>query len=111
MVKLAGMEGTPADEMRDGEGSSPAQAAGDPALMCPIHNVPWFKKGKMRDFAHPQDGGWCNQAVVMAAQKAIAEVAAAPNAIQVAYEVAEVHEPDPEQGQPAFPGTDNDLPS
>ena len=29
--------------------------------MCPVHHVPFFKKGKMKSFAHKtEDGGWCN---------------------------------------------------
>lgn len=29
---------------------------------CKIHNTPFFKKGKMKQYAHPLDnGGWCNE--------------------------------------------------
>ena len=35
----------------------------DSALMCPIHKTEWFKRGKMRNFAHPigDTKEWCNQ--------------------------------------------------
>jgi hypothetical protein len=49
-----------------------AEQGGD--LLCPIHNVNWFKGGKMRDYAHVVEGEtgprggkvWCNQAEVLA---------------------------------------------
>lgn len=66
VAKLAGFETTPAEEMRSGGGSS---AVSDPLMWCPIHLAEWFKRGKMREFAHPVDGVegprggtvWCNQ--------------------------------------------------
>jgi hypothetical protein len=51
---LAGFEPTPAEEMAEDEN--------DPYI-CPVHRVKWFKKGKMKSYAHPiegSDGQWCN---------------------------------------------------
>ena len=28
---------------------------------CEKHQMNWFKRGKMPRYAHPQDGGWCNE--------------------------------------------------
>jgi len=59
IAKMAGYEPTPADEMRQTEASSPTE-------LCPIHKVAWFKRGRMRDFAHQtEDGGWCNKGDVL----------------------------------------------
>ena len=60
VVQLAGYQPTPANEMPD-EVRNP-----DPSMMCPVHGVAWFKKGKMKDYAHPieNDGvtiAWCNR--------------------------------------------------
>jgi len=70
VAKLAGFEGTTAEEMR---GSSAERTVTDPMMLCPIHNVEWFKRGRMRQSAHPVEGEvgprngavWCNQDDVM----------------------------------------------
>jgi hypothetical protein len=64
VAELAGYSPTPAEEMAGikGIGSSHAD------LICPIHDMLWFKRGKMREYAHPIDGEsgprggtiWCN---------------------------------------------------
>ena len=83
VVVLAGYSPTPAEEMMAApivqRGSTKewpptpiAEQGGD--LLCPIHNVNWFKGGKMRDYAHVVEGEtgprggkvWCNQAEVLA---------------------------------------------
>ena len=59
---LAGFSATPAEEMT-------GVLSTDPQMLCPIHGIEWFKRGKMQDFAHPVDGAkgpkggnvWCNQ--------------------------------------------------
>lgn len=57
VVVLAGYSGTPADEMNN-DAQSPAR--GD--HFCEEHQTDWFKKGKMKDYAHPQGDGepWCD---------------------------------------------------
>ncbi len=57
VVILAGYSPTPAEEMV--EGQKPMQ---DNRYQCPVHKTQWFKKGKMRDYAHPigDTGEWCN---------------------------------------------------
>ena len=57
IVVLAGYEATPAEEM-------PKDAAVAPGskFWCAEHQTAWFKRGRMRGFAHPVDGEseWCN---------------------------------------------------
>lgn len=65
VVVLAGYSPTPAEEMQafdnNAKSTEPVDE-GDPLTYCPLHNVNWFMKGKMRDFAHPmEDGSWCNR--------------------------------------------------
>ena len=48
------------------DGAETAHEAPKPvvaALLCPIHKVEWFKRGKMRNSAHPigDTGQWCNR--------------------------------------------------
>ncbi len=55
---LAGFQPTPASEM--------VNAPADPQdeNYCAEHETVWFKRGKMRNFAHPVNdgsGGWCNR--------------------------------------------------
>ena len=60
VVVLAGYDSTPAEEMH---GAQAKPNVVDTALLCPIHKVEWFKRGRMRDFAHPigDTGQWCNR--------------------------------------------------
>jgi hypothetical protein len=77
VVTLAGYSGTPADEMPQENGSQgqqqgrqqPTQSSG---AMCPVHNIEFFKRGRMKQFAHPIEGtkDWCNQDDVPAANPA-----------------------------------------
>ena len=61
VVILAGYNPTPAEEMT-------GTLEVNPMLLCPAHGVEWFKKGKMRSYAHPVEGEegpkggkvWCN---------------------------------------------------
>jgi hypothetical protein len=79
VVVLAGYSPTPAEEMmaapivqRGSTNTLIADQGGD--LLCPIHNINFFKAGKMRDYAHVVEGEtgprggkvWCNQAEVLA---------------------------------------------
>ena len=56
VVILAGYSPTPAEEMHD------ENAAADSAFFCKEHDTQWFKRGKMRNYAHPIEGtgDWCN---------------------------------------------------
>ena len=65
IVVLAGYEPTPSEEM------NPARMTGDRADednygACPVHHVPFFKKGKMKRPAHNIEGtnAWCNKGEV-----------------------------------------------
>lgn len=68
VVVLAGYEATPADEMRDSDGSSEPQVQLQQrpdrpvGPLCDEHRVAYFKRGKMTGYAHPlEDGtGWHN---------------------------------------------------
>ena len=59
IIVLAGYEATPAEEMA---GSKPPPGAPLDKYFCAEHNTVWFKKGKMRNFAHPigDTGQWCD---------------------------------------------------
>lgn len=63
VVALAGYEATPAEEMPE------ARAEGG-AHWCGEHKTHWFKRGKMKNFAHPvgESGEWCNEPVGKAPQ-------------------------------------------
>ncbi len=64
VASLAGFETTPAEEM-----SGTTALATDSMMVCPSHNIEWFKRGAMKQFAHPIEGEkgprggakWCNQ--------------------------------------------------
>ena len=65
VVVLAGYSATPAEEMIASKANRPNPADGVAELMCPIHNVEWFKRGRMPRFAHPigtdkPAKAWCN---------------------------------------------------
>ena len=55
VAKLAGFEPTPAEEMRAEEGKTKTEH------WCKEHNTAFFKKGKMKAYAHPIEGSdqWC----------------------------------------------------
>ncbi len=59
VVVLAGYSGTPADEMGDD-----AQSSGGGQYWCEAHQAKWFKKGKMKGYAHPlgDNEPWCDMA-------------------------------------------------
>lgn len=57
---LGGFEPTPAEEMRQ-EVTIPAKKDSSSEFYCQKHDFLWFKRGKMRNYAHPlEGGGWCN---------------------------------------------------
>lgn len=58
VVTLAGYAATPAEEMPGaGDGENPEESP----YWCPDHSILWFKRGKMRGYAHPiGEGRWCN---------------------------------------------------
>lgn len=63
VMKLAGYQATPADEMRVGpEAKAVASEPDEDTALCPTHNERWFKSAKMRDWAHKIEGSndWCN---------------------------------------------------
>jgi hypothetical protein len=82
VVVLAGYSPTPAEEMmaapirRGGIKEGPPSLIADQGddMLCPIHQVNFFKAGRMRDYAHVVEGEvgprggkvWCNQAEVLA---------------------------------------------
>ena len=55
---LAGYQPTPAEEM-----TSEGTEHGRTEHFCKIHNTAFFKKGKMKNFAHPigDSGKWCDE--------------------------------------------------
>jgi len=60
VVVLAGYAGTPAEEMIQEKVSEHKEKA---KHWCKEHGVAFFKKGKMRSYAHPigDTGEWCNE--------------------------------------------------
>ena len=57
VVVLAGYSGTPAEEIIQGK---VAQREEKEEHWCEAHQTKWFKKGKMKSYAHPLDTGqWC----------------------------------------------------
>jgi hypothetical protein len=65
VVVLAGYRPTPAEEMT--ENTINQNGTGPSEHWCKIHNTPFFKRGKMKDYAHPvkvdgkDTGKWCNE--------------------------------------------------
>lgn len=61
VVVLANYSATPAEEMT-GTVAKRKEAEADPRFFCALHKTAWFKKGKMRNYAHPigETGDWCN---------------------------------------------------
>jgi len=78
---LAGYEATPAEEISDEPKTT--------EHWCPIHNVPFFKKGKMKSYAHPIEGTdpveWCHE-----------QTETAPEVIEPSTEPVEIGEQKPE---------------
>lgn len=61
---LAGFEPTPASEMKGS--ARPDSASAETAEgygICPVHDEPYFKSGRMKTPAHKLNGGWCNKPV------------------------------------------------
>lgn len=58
-----------------------ASAPADPSMMCPIHGIEWFKKGRMKGHAHKIEGTeeWCN--MPKEAAQAPQEQASAPEVV------------------------------
>jgi len=64
VVTLSGYAATPADEMPQEHGDEPPGPPADPSMFCQEHKTIWFKKGRMKQYAHPLDSGeWCNKPV------------------------------------------------
>lgn len=68
VVVLAGYKPTPAEEMTEGTVSEAVQerrTVDKSEHYCGTHNVNFFKKGRMKEYAHPIDGTepqqWCNE--------------------------------------------------
>ena len=68
VVVLAGYKPTPAEEMSEGtvsEAVKERRTVDKSEHFCTTHNTNFFKKGRMKEFAHPIDGTepqqWCNE--------------------------------------------------
>ena len=72
---LAGFQPTPAEEMMESENKA--------EHWCPIHNTNFFKRGKMKWYAHPVEGQkeWCSEGQAKAPEQAT-EPAKEPEAEQ-----------------------------
>jgi hypothetical protein len=64
VMKLAGYEATPAEEMLEEKAAGRAKRSTSAEVfdsgVCPDHDEPWFKKGKMREYAHKDGADWHN---------------------------------------------------
>jgi len=63
---LAGYRPTPAEEMTENTASEKVQerrTVDKSEHYCPVHDVNFFKKGRMKNYAHPIEGTdeWCNE--------------------------------------------------
>ena len=74
VVVLAGYSGTPAEEMIQEKVSDRKERE---AHYCKLHQIPFFKKGKMKGYAHKIEGTdeWCNEEAV----KPIEDIIGAPS--------------------------------
>jgi hypothetical protein len=65
---LAGFQPTPAEEMT---GESPDDRPANLEHWCEKHQTKWFKRGKMKGYAHPigDTGEWCNEPMVTEADE------------------------------------------
>jgi len=68
VVVLAGYRGTPAEEMNEDTASAAVRerrTIDKSVHFCTVHNVNFFKKGRMTGYSHPIDGTspvqWCNE--------------------------------------------------
>ena len=66
VVVLAGYKPTPAEEMTENavsENVKERRTVDKAAHYCPVHNANFFKKGRMKRYAHPIEGTdeWCNE--------------------------------------------------
>jgi len=66
VVVLAGYKPTPAEEMTEGtasEAQKERRTVDKAQHYCQIHGVNFFKKGRMKGYAHPIEGTdkWCNE--------------------------------------------------
>jgi len=73
VVVLAGYKATPAEEMTESTASEKQQerrTVDKSEHYCPIHNVNFFKRGRMKGYAHPIEGTdrWCNEEDVLGEQ-------------------------------------------
>ena len=70
VVVLAGYRPTPAEEMTRGtvsEATEERRTVNKASHYCTTHDVNFFKKGKMKGYAHPIEGidNWCNEETVI----------------------------------------------
>jgi len=87
VVVLAGYKATPAEEMTEGtisEAVKERRTVDKSEHWCAEHNTNFFKRGKMRSFAHPVDGSteWCYEH-------------SQPDFSQAEKDIAELYPPDP----------------
>src|SRR3990167_9026996 len=66
VVVLAGYRPTPAEEMTEGTVSEMVKerrTVDKSSHYCPVHDVNFFKSGRMKNYAHPVEGTkeWCNE--------------------------------------------------
>ncbi len=65
VVVLAGYRATPAEEIQDivSEAVKERRTIDKSAHFCAVHNINYFKKGRMKNYAHPIEGTkeWCNE--------------------------------------------------
>ena len=64
LAVMAGLEPTPAEEMTH---DAPSTIPDTTEHWCEVHQVNWFKRGRMRGYAHPIEGSgnWCNEPEVV----------------------------------------------
>jgi hypothetical protein len=104
VVVLAGYRPTPAEEMTGNEGRA------EPVMdkthhSCTVHHVPFFKKGKMKSYAHKIEGTdqWCNEPEAGAATATVEKPTTAPPA-GVVIEGHATEAPAPATSEQAFAG-------
>ena len=94
------IKGVGTDEVASGSG----QDGEDPYLICPVHHVEWYQRGKMRGPGHNDDttnNEWCNQdKVERAAPYLFVTTPTPPPDIEVEDDEPE---PEPEPSEPDVP--------
>lgn len=77
IARLAGFEPTPAEEMAEGTSRTESQPLQQ--YYCTDHKTTWFKRGAMKQFAHPigETGKWCNMPKQPASSPAVPVASAA----------------------------------